>query len=183
MIMEHPDPELLTALADELLSGDRADALRTHIEHCAACAAVVARESALSAALRSQPLAEPSQLFDRRVLDAVLPHAAAEGKARISLRNYAGMFALCACTLVIFLAANGERGDAPSWLSPVYDTVGGATARITESFVSGIGRLVSPLRVATQGSNVFEIFLLATLALVLLGALDRIFSPLSRRER
>ncbi len=181
--MEHPDHELLLACADGLLSTEQSDEIRAHTTRCPDCAAVLEREMALSAALRAQPLARPSPAFDQAVLRALMPRAESTGRHEISFRGYGGILLLCACTLVIYLAANGKSDGAPTWLTPVYETISGAMSWFTDRFVSGISGMISPLGTAAHGSNFIEIFLLATLALVLLGGLDRVIAPLFRKER
>jgi anti-sigma factor RsiW len=181
--MEHPDRELLIALADGILTPERKIEVRSHMDHCPTCASILEQEAALSRTLRMQRLVQPSPAFDRAVLDAVLPRSAARVAQEASFRKYAGVFVLCIFTIIVFLISSGSGSNSPSWMHPVHDAVNGSTRWMTESFVEGSSALFAPLTRATAHGGVLDIFCMATFALLLLGGIDRIIAPLLKKGR
>ncbi|MBE0643576.1 MAG: zf-HC2 domain-containing protein [Bacteroidetes bacterium] len=180
--MEHPERELLILFAEGLLGEAQADGIRSHIETCPRCRETVVSEREFGEALRTQPLLQPSHAFDRRVLDAVLPATSRSRREDISLRRYAGLIVLCVVTLIVAVIASGHSGNGPVWMRPVSDVMSTASKAVTGALVDGMKQLFSPLH-AAKGSGVIEIFALAALALVVLGGLDRVFSPFAKKGR
>ncbi|MFZ1728490.1 MAG: zf-HC2 domain-containing protein [Bacteroidota bacterium] len=181
--MQHPDRQLLIAYVDGLLTSKQADELLSHANICPDCKIVIEQEAAMSSAMRTQPLAHPGPGFDRAVLDAVLPRTSNADKQALPLRKFAGIFALCIFTLIIFLFSTDGNHDSAAWVQPVKDAVSGFTGNMTEYLVQGIQRLFVPFTATAAHSSILEIIGMATVALLLLGGIDHIISPLLKKGR
>ncbi len=181
--MIHPDRDILILYVDRVLPESEMTSIRAHAEECLQCSDALARERQFSEALRAQPMTEPSSGFDRIVLDAVIPAATRERRGEATVRRYAGLITLCVVTLVVILIALGQGGESSDWMQPVSETINTATRSLTNGFVDGLNRLLSPLKVIQVSNGVLDIFALAVLALLVLGGLDRILSPLVKKGR
>ena len=180
--MNHPSRNTLRNLADGLLSPAERPTIEEHLRGCPACRRLAAEEQAFSDALRSLPLATPSEEFETAVLDAVLRPERTRGRETPRLRQYAWILLLCLMTLgILFLAASGED-DSASWMAPLQEWAGTQLRPLAQRIGEGYRQAVAPMQQSgRQGSNVFEILSLALLGLGALYAVDQFLLPRLRR--
>lgn len=181
--MEHPDRQLLIDAADGLLPPSALSALRVHLDSCPDCLSLSEEEAAFSNLLRSQTLSDTTPGFDRAVLDAILPATAGKRGRDILLRKYAGLVLLCMVTLFVVVLSMGQKSDAQGWMAPVSRSISSLSNGITLGVTRGIEQLYASVKTTAGSDSVLHVFALAVLALLLLGGLDRIISPILRKER
>ena len=182
--MTHPDRRQIQHHLDGLLAAAEDRHVAIHLTECDTCRQIAAHEGQLREVLRTLALETPSDQFERRVLDAVLPRAAREKRDRQAIRRYGWVIGLCMLSLAVFLLAGQRASDTPSILRPAFDSVetwlAPAHTRITALARDAFGER-RPGR--AEGNNILEVLVLALSGLAAFYMLDRLISPHMKRGR
>jgi hypothetical protein len=109
---ERVESETLSALRDDLLSGDVAARLREHVPSCAACQARLYDYDEVARALLRQRELEPGERILRGVRRRVVDGRAARRIARRRLWSGLGGLASVAAVLLLFLYVFGQNGGS-----------------------------------------------------------------------
>ncbi|PLX30925.1 MAG: hypothetical protein C0600_07075 [Ignavibacteria bacterium] len=180
---KHPSNSVLFSLLEGSLPKDAEHRLRQHIEHCAVCMQSLDFEKQLTRSIEELPLAHPSPQFDGHVLSELqhskaIPHRPLQAWMRPVITG----LLITTTLLVIILAGGSGEEQSQSVLTPVFEYITDVMSPVTDQFHEQI-TLLTP-SVDAADNHTIRIFLIASLALLVIGSLDRLLLPIIRhRER
>lgn len=178
---EHPEHSILMEFMEGSLAHDQAETVRRHLSQCPSCRQARAFDEQLVQSISELALENPSSQFDSRILSTLQKSVGVQGRVRSAWLRPVATGLLIAATLVVIVFAGGSgEPQSESILSPVFEQFRDILTPVTDLLSDQIVRLTPSLDVADN--QTIKIFLIASLAMLIIGSLDRLLQPYLRQR-